>query len=289
MISVVTVNYKTKVYLATMLASLFAHHDPHEVEVCIVENASGDDLSDLAHVYPQVRFLKSEKNLGFAGGCNLAIREARGAYVVLVNPDIVFDGPALRHIAARMEEDPEVGVGGISLKNLDGTQQDCVWRFPTPLDQFLLLLKAPHLFPNIGPIRRWLMKDFDYTKTTDVDQVMGAFFCIRPEVFAQIGLLDQGFFMWYEEVDFCKRARSAGWRVRYYADISARHKKGSSFTTISTMKKQAMLRRSLRRYMRKHHGPLGWLLFTLPEPLYVMMAFVASLMKPTSCVETILR
>jgi GT2 family glycosyltransferase len=281
MISVVTVNYKTKPYLATMLASLFRHHDRQAVEVFVVENASGDDLGDLEHIYPDVRFLKSNRNLGFAGGCNLAIREARGKYVVLVNPDIIFDSPALCQIAERMERDPGVGVGGVSLKNLDGSPQGCVWRFPTPLSQFLLVMKVPHIFPQIGPMRRWLMKDFDYTQTADVDQVMGAFFCIRRALLDDIGLLDDGFFMWYEEVDFCKRAKDVGWRVRYFADISARHKKGSSFLSLSTIKKQSMLRRSLRRYMRKHHGMMGWLLFTLPEPLYVVMAFLTSLLKPT--------
>ncbi len=280
MISIVTVNYKTKAYIETMLASLFAHNTDCTFEVFVIENASGDDLSGLARQYPSVRFITSEKNLGFAGGCNLGIREAAGDFILLVNPDIVFDDDAVCRIEERLRRDTDVGIGGISLKNLDGTQQACVWRFPRPLDQVLLLLKVPHLFPDIGPIRRWLMKDFDYARTADVDQVMGAFFCIRREVIGKIGPLDDGFFMWYEEVDFCKRAKDAGWKVRYYADVSARHKKGSSFEAVATLKKQAMVRRSLRRYMRKHYGVPGWLLFTLPEPLYVLIAAVASLVKP---------
>lgn len=280
MMSIITVNFKTKEYVANMLASLFRTHADGSFEVFVVENGSGDDLSDLARAFPSVRFLASEKNLGFAGGNNLAIKQAKGDFILLVNPDIVFEDDAVTQIERHMIDHPEVGVGGISLKNLDGTQQDCVWRFPTPLAQLLLLLKVPHLFPNVGPIRRWLMKDFDYTKTADVDQVMGAFFCIRREVLNRIGPLDDGFFMWYEEVDFCKRAVDAGWKVRYFADIHARHKKGSSFLTLATMKKQSMLRRSLRRYMRKHYGIAGWLLFTLPEPAYVVIAYVSSLIKP---------
>jgi hypothetical protein len=279
-ISVVTVNYKTKAYVEKMLETLFAHTQGCAFEVFIVENGSGDDLSDLETRFPRVTFLYSKKNLGFAGGCNLAIAKTQGEYVCLVNPDIVFDTDALCQIEQRMNDNPDVGIGGISLKNLDGTQQDCVWRFPTPIDQLLLLLKVPHVYPNAGPIRRWLMKDFDYTKSADVDQVMGAFFCIRRAVIDDIGLLDDGFFMWYEEVDFCRRAKNAGWKTRYFADIPARHKKGSSFTTITTMKKQAMVRRSLRRYMHKHHGVLGFLLFTVPEPLYVLVAAVAGLIKP---------
>lgn len=280
MISVVTVNYKTKPYLETMLETLFAHHTNGGIEVFVIENGSGDDLSDLSHAFPQVTFLSQQINAGFAAGCNLGIARAKGEYIVLVNPDVVFTSPALYEIAARMERDVDVGIGGISLKNLDGSQQDCVWRFPTPLDQFLLLIKVPHLFPNIAPIRRWLMKDFDYGKSADVDQVMGAFFCLRRKLSEQIGPLDHGFFMWYEEVDYCKRAKDAGWRVRYYADISARHKKGSSFTSLTTYKKQAMIRRSLRRYMKKHHGFFAWLLFTIPEPLYMAVAFVSTMLKP---------
>ncbi len=280
MISIITVNYKTKAYLTQMLESLHRTHPGGGFELFVVENGSGEDLSDLAAVYPRMKLIVSDTNLGFAGGNNLAIKQASGEFVLLVNPDIQFDDDAVSHIEQRMRENPKVGIGGISLKNLDGTQQDCVWRFPTPLDQLLLLLKIPHLFPRIGPVRRWLMKDFDYSKSADVDQVMGAFFCIRRELLRDIGPLDDGFFMWYEEVDYCKRARDAGWRVRYFADVHARHKKGSSFLSITTMKKQAMVRKSLRRYMRKHYGVVGWLLFTLPEPLYLAIAIVSSLIKP---------
>lgn len=256
MISIITVNYRTKTYLARMLESLFAHLSC-EAEVFVVENGSGDDLSDLQQRFPKARFIFSEKNLGFAGGNNLAIREAKGDYVLLVNPDIVFDSDAAGELVKRMDADPEVGIGGISLKDEDGTQQPCVWRFPRPLDQLLMLLKVPHLFPDVGPNRRWRMLGFDYSKTQDVDQVMGAFFCIRRKVIEQVGPLDDGFFMWYEEVDFAKRAADAGWKTRYYADVSARHARGSSFGSIATFKKQLMVIRSLRRYARKHwHWPV---------------------------------
>ena len=237
MISVVTVNYKTKDYVEKMLESLFLYHEKSKVEVFIVENGSGEDLSDLEVKYPSVKFIISEVNRGFAGGCNLAINEASGDYILLVNPDIIFTSDSIYQIEKKMNDNPEVGVGGIGLKNLDGSTQACVWRFPKPLNQLVLLTKLHHVFSNIKPIKKWLMKDFDYSKTQDVDQVMGAFFCIRKEVIEQIGLLDDGFFIWYEEVDFCKRTVDAGWYVRYFSEISAKHKKGSSFERVATMKK----------------------------------------------------
>lgn len=280
MISIVTVSYKTADYVDAMLTSLFAHADGTDMEVFVVINGDGTDPGELQAKFPSVRFIVSDENLGFAGGNNLAFAEARGDFILLVNPDVVFTENAVAAIEERMRRDADVGIGGISLKNPDGTQQDCVWRFPTPLDQLLLMLKVPHVFPNVGPIRRYLMKGFDYGTTQDVDQVMGAFFCIRRETLAQIGPLDDGFFMWYEEVDFCKRAMVAGWKVRYYADVSVSHRKAGSFRRVGTFKKQAMVRRSLRRYMKKHYGLGAWMLFTVFNPLFVLLAAVAALIKP---------
>ncbi len=280
MISIVTVNYKTIDYTLKMLESLFEYHDSNSVEVFVVENGSGDDLDELKGLYPRVNVIESEVNLGFAGGCNLAIKQATGDYVVLINPDIIFTGNTLTQMEERMDENPDVGIGGASLKNLDATQQACVWSFPTPIDQLLLLLKWNHIFPNLKPFRKWLMKDFDYTCSADVDQVMGAFFCIRRELIDQIGLLDDGFFIWYEEVDYCKRAVDADWRVRFFSDILAKHKKGSSFDRVPTLKKQTMLRKSIRRYMRKHHGPLVGLFFWVFEPVFYVFSLIASLIKP---------
>ena len=276
MISVVTVNYKTIDYTMKMLSSLFAFHQD-EIEVFVVENGSGDDMSPLRESFPQVRVIESEKNLGFAGGCNLAIKESAGEFVVLINPDVVFTSPSLYELRDVMRADSGIGVGGVSLKNMDGTQQRCVWSFPQPIDQLILLLKLHHVF-SFRSIRRWQMLDFDYSQSADVDQVMGAFFMIQREVLDAIGLLDDGFFMWYEEVDFCRRAVNAGWRVRYVSTSSALHKRASSFDQILTVKKQSMLRRSLRRYMRKHHL-LAWPLFILFNPLFWLTGRLAALVK----------
>lgn len=279
MISVVTVNYKTIDYTTQMLESLFKYHKDN-VEVFVVENASGDDLSDLKIRFPQVKVIESDKNLGFAGGCNLAIKKATGDYIILINPDILFNNDALYQIESKMAAMSSVGIGGVSLKNLDGSQQACVWSFPRPVDQLLLLLKINHLLPNLPRFKQWLMKDFDYSQTRDVDQVMGAFFCIRRDLIDQIGKLDDGFFIWYEEVDYCKRAVNAGWRVRYFSDVTARHKRGASFDKVATIEKQAILRKSVRRYMLKHHGVLVWSVFILGEPLFWFMSHVAATIKP---------
>lgn len=282
MISVITVNYKTADYLERMLTSLFLYHSKDAVEVMVIENASGDDLSKLKTTFPSVRFLESDRNLGFAGGCNLGLPYATGAFIVLVNPDILFTQPALYSIQKAMEADPKIGIGGISLKNLDGTQQACVWNFPRPVDQLCVLLKLHHLFPRLPAMNRWRQEQFDYSKDADVEQVMGAFFCIRREVIEKIGPLDDGFFIWYEEVDYCRRAVNAGFLVHYFADISARHKKGSSFDRVETRQKQDILRKSIRRYIKKHFGFGVFLLFFFLEPVFILMSLLTSLLKKSS-------
>jgi GT2 family glycosyltransferase len=279
MISVVTVNYKTIDYTLKMLESLFANHTDG-IEVFVVENGSGDDMSEIKKRFPQVKLIESEENLGFAGGCNLAIKESVGDYVTLINPDIIFEDDALYQMRDKMNQQTDVGIGGVSLKNIDGSQQACVWSFPTPVDQLLLLFKINHVLPNLKPFKQWLMKGFDYTKSTDVDQVMGAFFCIRREMIEQVGMLDDGFFIWYEEVDYCRRVKNTGWRVRYFADISARHKKGSSFDRVPTIKKQNILRKSIRRYMFKHYGSLVGTIFLIGEPVFWCLSVAASIIKP---------
>jgi len=280
MVSIITINYKTADYVERMLESLFAHGTGCDFEVFVVENGSGQDLSKLEERFPTVKFIYSKTNRGFAGGCNLAIEQAKGDYLLLVNPDIQFVDNAVCQIEAHMERDTEVGVGGIRLTNLDGSQQECVWRFPTPWNQLVILFKLHHVFPNLRTYRLWKMHDFDYGQTADVDQVMGAFFCIRRKTIEQIGPLDQEFFLWYEEVDFCRRAVNAGWKVRYYADVTAQHKGGSSFDRVATLKKQAILRKSLRRYMTKHFGK-GWgTFFTIMDPVFTVFGAIASVFKP---------
>lgn len=280
MLSTITVNYKTADYVEKMLESLFAYHNPDEVEVFVVENGSGDDLTSLVTRFPQVNFIFSNKNLGFAGGCNLALEQARGEVIALINPDIIFTSASLHQIEKRIKQDLDVGIAGVSLKNSDGSQQNCVWHFPRPLDQLLVLLKAPHVFKNLKSIKHWRWLDFDYSKIQDVDQVMGAFFVIKRELLNEIGPLDRGFFIWYEEVDYCKRAANNGWKIRYYADISAQHKGGSSFDRVLTSKKQKTIRASLRRYMKKHYGVGWWLVFILLNPLFILTGVLASSVKP---------
>lgn len=281
-VSIIIVNYKVAELVERCVASIYEYTQGVSFEIFLIDNASGDGVVErIRSRYPEVQIIANDKNLGFATACNQGIKLSRGEYVLLLNPDTELKDDAISKVFNKMQDDQKVGIAGIHLVNPDGTHQSSgVRRFPKPLDQLLIMLKVPHLFGDIGSVRQYLMHDFDYRGSADVDQVMGAFFCIRRAVIDQVGPLDQGYFIWFEEVDFCRRAKNAGWRIRYYADIEAIHHRGTSFGQVSTFRKQTWIRNSLRRYMHKHHGLVAWLLFLILEPVFILLAIIAQIIKP---------
>jgi hypothetical protein len=178
-----------------------------------------------------------------------------------------------------LDADKEVGVGSCVIRYPDGTLQESIRRFPRLLDQLMILMKLPHVFKRLKAIDRYMMREADLLKTQDVDSIMGAFMLIRREVIGAIGFLDERFFIWFEEVDFCKRVVDAGFKVRHYGDCEVIHHKGHSFEKVATLKKQKWVRTSLRKYMRKHHGFLAWLFLWLLTPLFILLAYVAAVFR----------
>jgi len=280
--SIVIVNYKVADLVERCIDSIYAHTQGVSFEVFLVDNASRDDVvTRISSKHPEVNIIANNENLGFASGCNQGMELAQGDFVLLLNPDTELKDNAISAIISKMRSDNEVGVGGVHLINPDGSHQSSgVRRFPKPLDQLLIMLKIPHLFGDVGPIGKYMMHELDTSESQDVDQVMGAFFCIKRDLIREIGPLDRGFFIWFEEVDFCRRAVDAGWRVRYYADVDVVHHRGKSFDQVATIKKQKWIRSSLRRYMRKHHGFAAWLLFAILEPIFILLALVSQIIKP---------
>ncbi len=280
-VSIVTVNFRSKDHLERMIASVFKYTKGIEFELLVINN----DLEELswsdrgAKSTEQVTIRNNATNIGFAAACNQGIEMARGRYVALLNPDVELTNDSVSKMVERMDQDTNVGIAGPRLVYPDGTAQASVRRFPRLLDQLLVMLKLPHALTNLGIINHYLHTDLDVEKTQDVDQVMGAYFVIRRELINAIGFLDEGFFYWYEEVDYCRRAVRGGWKVRYYADVEACHTGGGSFSREKTIKKQAVIRRSLRRYARKHWGWKAYLVLVLLDPLFRLLAVVAHTLK----------
>lgn len=233
------------------LAQLFSLQRPEfPVEVFVVDNGSIDgSVRMVRDEFPWVHVIQNDYNAGFAKACNQAIRMAKGEVILLLNPDNCVEPGTLDRTYSELMTHTDIGVFGVKLLGEDGEVVRSVRRNPGVFDQLAILLKLPHLFPSITD--RYLAKDFDYTASQDVEQIRGSYFAFRRSLVEQIGMLDERFFIWFEEVDFCRRVRGNGLRIRYCADVTCRDCVGRSFAQVSRWKKQRMFFTSAWTYFWK--------------------------------------
>ena len=264
-LSIVIVSWNVKEKLRECLRSIEEHNPLQsplnlrgetgglQYEVFVVDNASKDGSIEMVEKeFPWVYVIKNNANFGFAKANNQAIRLSQGRYVLLLNPDMrVFPG-TLEDMVKFMDEpaNSKVGVAGCYLVSEAGETVPHVRRFPTIKDQLAILLKLPHLFPRV--LDSYMMTDFDYSKEAWVDSIRGSFFMIRRELMDKIGMLDERFFIWFEEVDFCKRATAAGYKVAYTPAVKCVDYVGQSFKQIRLYPKQKMFTKSMVYYFKKH-------------------------------------
>lgn len=236
-----------------------------QAEVVLIDNASRDGTAELVRRnYPWVRLVASAQNLGFAAGNNLAARQAQGRHLLLLNPDAFPEAGALRSGLALMDSHPEVGLGGGELLGTDGSRQPSARMFPQLRDELFTLsglaarYPASRLFARLD--RRWANPDDD----ARVDWIPGAFVFIPAEVFRRLLGFDERFFMYYEEVDLCRRLRENGLSVQYWPELKAMHIGGASAKTVENARVsrtgsqlESWRMRSALLYYRKHHGAAG--------------------------------
>lgn len=251
-LSIITVSWNVKDYLRESLEAVFANAGDVSLEVFVVDNHSTDGtremLAEWARREPRLHVLLNNTNVGFARANNQAIEQAGGRYILLLNPDMRVFPDTLATMVHWMDAHPNAGVVGCHLVTDTGETVPQVRRFPGLWNQLAIVLKIPHLFPRV--LDRYLMRDFDYAKEARVDSIRGSFFMIRREAL-RVGLLDERFFIWFEEVDFCKRMRSAGWEVWYTPVAKCVDRVGRSFALVSGYKKQKMFLKSMYRYFEK--------------------------------------
>ncbi|MDO8505394.1 MAG: glycosyltransferase family 2 protein [bacterium] len=250
------------------------------VEVFVVDNASKDGSVEMVkQEFPWVYVIANDFNAGFAKANNQAIRLSQGRYVLLLNPDMrVFPG-TLDGMVQFMDEprNEKVGVAGCHLVSAASETVPHVRRFPAIKDQLAIMLKVPHLFPRV--LDRYMMADFDYTKEARVDSIRGSFFMIRRKVLDTIGLLDEGFFIWFEEVDFCKRAVEASYEVAYTPVVKAVDYVGQSFKQVKFYPKQKMFTRSMVYYFKKHSPWWQYRLLWISRPVALSVAWIGDFIK----------
>ena len=230
-LSIVIVNYNARDLLRNCLLSIFKQTQRIRFEVFVIDNASVDGSREmLAREFPEVRAILNTANRGFAAANNQAIKIARGECLLLLNPDTVILNGAIATTLAFLEQHPEAGIVGCKLLNPDGTLQPSCRSFPSVWNIFTESFFLYKLFKHSKLFGQYYMSHFDHNTLREVDVVMGAFMLIRREVFEKIGLLDEDYFMYAEETDFCYRAHRAGFKTFFCPEGAIVHIGGGSTT-----------------------------------------------------------
>lgn len=260
-LSIVIVSWNVQDLLQKCLLSIYpsGNHQPGHsfcIETIVVDNASADDSVEMVRqAFPQVTLIANADNRGFTGGNNQGIVASRGRYVLLLNPDTKVLDDALARMVAHMDTHPDVGALGPMLLNPDGSVQSSRRRFPTPATAFVESTTLQSWFPRHRLLCDYYIQDKPDDAIAEVDWVTGACLLARREALDQVGLLDDGYFMYSEELDWCYRAKAAGWKVVYFPEAQVIHYGGQSSEQVKAFQ-IIRFNRSKIRYFRKYHGAL---------------------------------
>lgn len=263
-LSVIIVNYNVRQFLENALTSVFRSLEGIEGEVFVVDNASGDGSAEMVREkFPRVRLIENRENLGFARANNLAMRRARGDFLLLLNPDTVVQEDTLRVMLDFFAEVPDAGAAGCRILNPDGSfQLPCRRSFPTPWVAFTKIFGLAALFPRSRMFGRYNLTYLSEDETYPVDAVSGSFMMVRRGAYAKTGGLDEAFFMYGEDLDWCYRIRAAGFSVFYVHATKIIHFKGES-TKRSDLDEIGLFYRAMQLFVRKHFGSSRAVLLSL--------------------------
>ena len=284
-ISLILVSFNTREVLRESLQSVAREQGSLRIEIFVVDNNSRDSSVEMVETeFPHVRVIRSKVNLGFGAANNVALEQAKGRYIVLLNSDAFLTPDSLRLSVEHMDADPSVGLAGGRLVGRDYSWQPSARMFPSIVSDLKVMTGLAAKFPKsrfFGSFdRTWA----DPMQPAEVDWVPGAYSIIRSEALTNVGFFDPEFFLYSEEVDLCRRIQQAGYEIMYWPDIVVIHIGGESSRQIKTLEMSSagaqLIRwrmRSTLLYYRKHHGFHAWLAKMLELALYHLTALRNSL------------
>ncbi|MFA6098457.1 MAG: glycosyltransferase family 2 protein [Patescibacteria group bacterium] len=279
-VSIIIVSWRVKSQLHACLTSIYSKINNNTFEVFVMDNDSEDGTVEMIKSnFPKVYLIPNSSNLGFAAACNQGIKKSSGEFILVLNPDTQILSQTVEKSVDFMRAQKKCGILGCQLLYPDGSIQPSVRRFPDLFSHITLLLKLHQIFRNLVPYKKYIMSDFDYNNLAPVDQVMGAFFMIKRELLKKIGLFDTHFFIWYEEVDLCLRAKIAGWLTYYYPEAQAIHARAQSFKQKNALSKQIIFNRSMLYYFFKHKNIFEYLALLIIYPISILLALIVQIFK----------
>lgn len=223
-LSIVILNYKSRGLVKQCVKTIGLVAPRLRYEIIVVDNASNDGTGEmLAAAFPHVKFIASPSNAGYAAGNNLGIAASCGRYVLVLNPDITVRPGAIDAMVEHMDANRDIGVLGPKLLHPDGSLDESCFRFPTPAIPVYRRTPLGRTAAGRAALEHYVMADFDRNATRDVDWLLGAALLVRRDALAKVGLLDERFFLYLEDTDWCRRFREHGWRVTYFTGATMVH------------------------------------------------------------------
>jgi GT2 family glycosyltransferase len=284
-VSILVVSYNTGYLLDRMFAALNAATASLRVETIVIDNASTDDSIDiLESKYASVTLIKNDTNVGFGRANNQAIPLVRGRYVLLLNTDAFVAPATLVQTVDFMDNNAACGVLGVKLVGADGTLQPSCRYFPTPWNVFLARSGLARFFPTAGLVDDM---NWDHASIRQCDWVPGCYYLVRTEVIRRVGLFDPRFFLYYEEIDHCRRVKEAGWNVTFYPLTEVVHIGGESAKSESELTSSGRQISSLQieselLYFRKYFGRIGALASVLLSLLADVWLAIKGIVRTTN-------
>jgi len=276
-LSIIIVNWNTKELAIKCVDSVLRERPDFDFEIIVVDNASRDGsaeaLSEKFGHSANITIIKSATNLGFGKACNKAFEKSSGEFVLFLNPDARVLPGALFELTRFLEINQDAGVVGPKLLNLDGTLQKSVRNFPDIWSSLLVFTGFHRVFrPS-----KYYRDDFSYDTVCEVEQIMGAALMTRRVIIQKLGLFDEKFWLWYEEVDFCRRVKQAGSKVMFDPRAQIEHCVGKSFEQFGVYERKKTLARSLTYYFQKNGRPWEVMLLNLILPFVLFAARIMDL------------
>ncbi len=265
-ISTITIGYNVRDLTIRNMETLLESEGDVKIQIILVDNVSQDGTAEaIIERFPEVHVIKNHYNTGFAHAVNQGIAASRARHVLLLNPDMRVTKEAMAKMVSYADTHPEVGVIGGKLMTEDGRLVPHVRRFPDVWSQLAVILKLPHVFPKV--LARYMQEDLDPDKEQDVDSVRGSFFLITQEALKRFGCLDPRYYIFFEEVDFCRQVVEKGMRVRYVPSITAIDYVGRSFKQKTRYWSQKQFTKSMIQYFEKWQPKWQSCLLRLARPL----------------------
>lgn len=252
-LSVIIVNFNVKAFLQNCLLSVRKSLEDIPSEIIVVDNASDDGSVEIIKKnFPDVKLIELSENLGFSKANNIGLKIAKGEYICLLNPDTIVEEDTFNTMIQFMESHPEAGMAGCKILNPDGTfQLACRRSFPTPWVAFTKIFGLSALFPKSKLFARYNLTYLDENQTYEVDAISGSFMFLRMDVYEKVGGLDESFFMYGEDLDWCFRIKEAGFKIYYVHSTKIIHFKGES-TKRSNIDEVKHFYNAMRLFVRKH-------------------------------------